>query len=81
MKRIKWWKLKDLKIKTKFKMEVIESGKLGEQEDRQRVAEVIQSIARMELDETLGKVSMAGRRETWWWNQEVQEKLKDKRKS
>ena len=42
---------------------------------------MIQSIARIELDETLGKVSTAGRRETWWWNQEVQEKLKDKRKA
>ena len=33
----------------------------------------------MELGETSGKISTAGRRETWWWNQEVQEKLKDKR--
>ena len=33
----------------------------------------------MELGETSRKVSTAGRRETWWWNQEVQEKSKDKR--
>ena len=33
----------------------------------------------MELGGTSGKVSTAGRRKTWWWNQEVQEKLKDKR--
>ena len=37
------------------------------------------NIARMELGETSGKVSTADRRETWWWNQEVQEKSKDKR--
>ena len=79
VKRIKWWKLKDLKVKNKFKMEVIKSGVLGAKEDWQRVAEVIRSIARMELGETSGKISTAGRRETWWWNQEVQEKLKDKR--
>ena len=40
---------------------------------------MIQSIARMELGETSGKISTAGRRRTWWWNREVQEKLKDKR--
>ena len=35
----------------------------------------------MELGETSRKIGTAGRRETWWWNQEVQEKLKDKRKA
>ena len=55
-------------------MEVIESGILGEKEDWQRIVEMIRNIARRELVETSGKVSQAGRRETWWWNQEVQEK-------
>ena len=45
------------------------------------VAEMIRSIARMELGETSGKVSTAGRWEMWWWNQIVQKKLKDKRKT
>ena len=81
MKRIKWWKLKDLKVNNKFKMEVIESGILGTQEDWQRIAEMIWSIARRKLGKTSGKVSTAGRQETWWWNQEVQEKLKDKKKA
>ena len=62
-------------------MEVIESGILGGQEDQQRIAEIIRSIASRELGETSGKISTAGRRETWWWNQEVQEKLKDKKKA
>ena len=60
-------------------MDEIESRILGGQEDWQRIAEMIQSIARRKLGETLGKVSMTGRWETWWWNQEVQEKLKDKK--
>ena len=60
-------------------MEAIKSGIPGGKEDWQRVAELIRSIARMELGETSGKISTAGRRETWWRNQEVQEKLKDKR--
>ena len=81
VKRINWWKLKDSKVNNKFKMEVIESGILGGQEDWQIIAEMIRSIARRELGETSGKVSTAGRRETWWWNQEVQEKLKDKKKA
>ena len=61
-------------------MEVIKSEILGGQEDWQRVAVMIRSIARMELGEISGIISLAGRRETWWWNVEVQEKLKDKRK-
>ena len=65
VKRIKWWKLKDSKVNNKFKMDVIESGILSGQEDWQRIAEMIRSIARMELGETSGKVSTAGRRETW----------------
>ena len=81
MKGIKWWKLKDSKVKNKLKTELIESGILGGQEDWKRVAEKIRSIARMELGETSRKVSTAGRRETRLWNQEVQEKLKDKRKA
>ena len=78
-KRIQRWKLKDLKVKNKFQMEVIKSGILGGKEDWQRVAEIMWNIARMELGETSEKISTAGRQETWWWNQEVQEKLKDKR--
>ena len=38
VKRIKWWKLKDSKVNNKFKMEVIEKGILGGQEDWQRIA-------------------------------------------
>ena len=41
-------------------MKMIESGILGGQEDRQRIAEMIQSIARRELGETSGKVSTTG---------------------
>ena len=81
VKRIKWWKLKDLKVNNKLKMDVIESRILGGQEDWQRIVEMIWSIVRKELGKTSGKVSTAGRQKTWWWNQEVQEKLKDKKKS
>ena len=54
---------KNSKVKNKFKTEVIKSGILGGQEDWQRVAEMIRSIARMELGRTPGKISTAGRRE------------------
>ena len=79
VKRIKLWKLKALKAKNKFKMEVIKSGIFGGQEDWQRVAEMIQSLARMKLGKTSEKISTADKRETWWWNWKVKEKLKDKR--
>ena len=62
-------------------MEVIESGILGGKEDYQRVAKMIRSTAKWELGEASGKVSSAGRRETRWSKQEVQEKLKDKKKA
>ena len=62
-------------------MEVIESGILVGQKNWQRLAERIRSIAKMELGKTSEKVSTADRRGTWWWNQEVQEKLKDKRRA
>ena len=68
-------------MNNKFKKEVIKSGIPGGQEDWQRVAEMARSIARMELGETSGKVCTAGRREPWWWDQEVLEKLKNKRKA
>ena len=44
VKKIKWWKLNDMKVKNKFKMEVIKRGILGAKEDWQRVPEMIRSI-------------------------------------
>ena len=52
---VKWWKLKDSKVNNKFKLEMIESGILGGQEDWQTIAEMIRSIARRELGENIGK--------------------------
>ena len=72
---------KNSKVKNKFKMEVIKSEILDGQQNWQRVAEMIRSIARMELGKISGKVCTAGQRKTWWWNQGVQEKLLSKRKA
>ena len=60
-------------------MEVMKSGIIGVKDDWQRVSKMIRSIARMELGKISGKISTTGRRETWWLNQEVQEKLKNKK--
>ena len=81
VRRIKWWKLKDSKVNNKFKMDVIESGILSGLARKELGCQKERSIARKELGKTSGKVSTAGRRETWLWNQEVQEKLKDKKKA
>ena len=59
---------------------MIESGILGGQQDWQKTTDKIPSIARMELGETSGKVNTSNKREAWWWNQDVQEKSKNKRK-
>ena len=56
---------KRLKGRSKFNIEVIKSEIRSGQKYWQRVAEKIQSIAKMELGETSRKVSTAGRRETW----------------
>ena len=68
-------------MNNKFKLDVIESGILSGTEDWQIIAEMIWSIARRELGKTSGKVSTVDKRETWWWNQEVQVKLKDMKKA
>ena len=61
---------------------MIESGILGGQQDQQKEADKIRSIARMELGETSGKVNNASeKRKTRWWNQKVQKKIKNKRKA
>ena len=64
-----------------IRTEVIKSGVLDGQVGWQRVAEMLWSLAQMEFGETSGKGSRVGERETWWWNQEVQEKLKDKKEA
>ena len=56
-----------------FRLEVMKSG-ISVDRKTGRVAEKIRSIAKREFGETSGNVRTAGRRETWWWNKEVQEK-------
>ena len=46
-----------------------------------KLAEKSRSIARTELGETSEKATASNKRGAWWWNQEVQEKLKNKRKA
>ena len=57
VKRIKWWKLKDSKLKNKLKTEMIKSGIRGGQENSQRVDEMIRNIARIELGEHQEKLA------------------------
>ena len=60
-------------------MDVIERGILSGQEDWQKIAEMIQSIAKKELGETSGKVSTAGRWKRGGGTRKY--KLKDKKKA
>ena len=61
VKKIKWWKLKDSNVKSKYKTEVIESRILGGQQDWQKVADKMRSIARKKLGETSGKANTSNK--------------------
>ncbi|XP_068211719.1 uncharacterized protein [Palaemon carinicauda] len=80
--KIKWWKLKEVKLRVLFKERVLEAVRLHEdvQEWWTENSKVILRIG----GEVLGKTS--GRRapndkESWWWNDEVQERVKTKKEA
>ena len=75
--RVRWWKLKEETCQEKFREEVTQS--LGEvlPEEWETMAEVLRETARKVLGMSSGKGKED--KETWWWNEEVQESVKEKR--
>ncbi|XP_068243791.1 uncharacterized protein [Palaemon carinicauda] len=79
--KIKWWKLKEDELRVLFKERVLEVVRLYEdvQEWLTENSKVILRIG----EEVLGKSS--GRtpndKELWWWNDEVQERVKNKKEA
>ena len=77
--KIKWWKLKTEDCKVKFREEVRQA--LGGSEELPdewaTTAKVVRETARKVLGVTSGQRKED--KETWWWNEEVQENIQRKR--
>ena len=74
-----WWKLKETRCQEEFRQEVtrILGGKDGLPDEWDKTAEMLRKTAEAMLGMTFGK--RKGDRETWWWNEEVQESIKKKK--
>ena len=81
--RMRWWKLKETSYQEAFRQEVtrILGGKdrLPDEWDKHKTAEMLRKTAETILGVTFGK--RKGDRETWWWNEKVQESIKEKKEA
>ena len=77
--KIRWWKLKETSYQEAFRQEVtrILGGKDRLPDEWDKTAEMLRKTAETVLGVTFGK--RKGDRETWWWNEEVQETIKEKK--
>lgn len=78
--KIKWWKLKDLDLAKAFKKQALE--KIGLYECVNEWWEENSKVLIKAGEEILGKTTGKGPpqdKETWWWNEEVQEKIRFKK--
>ena len=77
--KIRWWKLKETSCQEAFRQEVtrILGGKDGLPDEWDKTAEMLRKTAETVLGVTFGK--RKGDRETWWWNEEVQKSIKEKK--
>ena len=79
--KIRWWKLKESSCQEAFRQEVtkILGGKNGLPDEWEKTAKMLRKTAEAVLGVTFGK--QKGDRETWWWNEEVQESIKEKKEA
>ncbi|KAI5108302.1 hypothetical protein C0J45_1896 [Silurus meridionalis] len=78
-RRIRWWKLKEEECSVRFTEEVRQGLVGGEEvlDDWAATAGVMREAARKVLGVTSGNRKQD--KETWWWNEEVQESIRGKR--
>ncbi|XP_076909446.1 uncharacterized protein LOC143566705 [Bidens hawaiensis] len=80
--RIRWGNLKGTNI-TMFKDKVISTTTIHLVGDANRIwedmAASITQVAKETLGSTTGRTN--GNKESWWWNEDVQSKIKDKQRS
>ena len=79
--KIRWWKLKETSCQKAFKQEVtrIVGDRDGLPDEWDKTAEMLRKTAETVLRVTFGK--RKGDRETWWWNEKVQESIKEKKEA
>ena len=79
--KIRWWKLKETSYQEAFRQEVtrILGGKDGLPDEWDKTAEMLRKTAETVLGVTFGK--RKGDRETWWWNEKVQESIKENKEA
>ena len=79
--KIRWWKLKETSCQEAFRQEVtrIWGGKDGLPDEWDKTAEMLRKTAETVLGVTFGK--RKGNRETWWWNEKVQNSIKEKKEA
>ena len=80
--KIKWWRLKEEVLRSKFKQKVLGRLSLPEnvQEWWRRNSQVILKVGEEILGKTSGKRPPADK-ESWWWNEEVQKTIKAKKEA
>ena len=78
--KIRWWKLKETSYQEAFRQEVtmILGGKDGLPDEWDKTEEMLRKTAETVLGVIFGK--RKGDRETWWWNEEVLESIKERGK-
>ena len=79
--KIRWWKLKETSCQEAFRQEMtrILGGKDGLPDEWDKAAEMLRKTAETVLGVTFGK--RKGDKETWWWNEEVEESIKEKKEA
>ena len=79
--KIRWWKLKETSCQEAFRQEVtrILGGKDGLPDEWDKTAEMLRKTAETVQGVTFGK--RKGDRKTWWWNEEVQKNIKQKKEA
>ena len=79
--KIQWWKLNDTSCQEAFRKEVTRTlgGKDGLPDEWDKKSEMLRKAAETVLGVRFGK--RKGDRETWWWNEEVQKSIKEKKEA
>ncbi|XP_049957891.1 uncharacterized protein LOC126474461 [Schistocerca serialis cubense] len=79
-RKIKWWRLKDKNLREEFREKVL--GKVKSAESVQEWWKINSDVIRKTGEEVLGLTSGRGvpkDKEAWWWNEEVQKVVKEKK--
>ena len=77
--KIRWWKLKKTSCQEAFRQKVTRTrrGKDELPDEWDKTAEILRKTTETVVGVTFGK--QKGERETWWWNEEVQESIRKER--